>query len=84
MKHIVTRLLHVTTKLRIRPSPFGVHVMAQEPKEAEEGTLVVVEAAWDVVDRFNDDNGRARWTYPGCSNKLYGLNTLIATIRPNF
>ena len=59
--------------------------MTQEPKEAEQGTLVVVETAWGVVDRFNnDDNARARWTCPGCSNKFHGLNARITTMRPNF
>ena len=31
------------------PSPFGVHAMAQESKEAEHGTLVVVETVWGIV-----------------------------------
>ena len=48
--------------------------MTQELKEAEQGTLVVVEAVLDVVGRFNDGNGCAGWTCPGCSGKLYGLN----------
>ena len=46
--------------------------MTQEPKEAEQGTLFVVEVAWDFVDRSIDDNGRAGWTCLGFSNKFTG------------
>ena len=57
--------------------------MTKEPKEAEQGTLAVVETVWEVVvvDRFDDDNGRAGWTRKDAqASSTYGLNALITTI----
>ena len=62
--------------------------MTQESKEAEQGTLVVVEAAWGTVGSWAGSTtpmvALGYVTCPGCSNKFYGLNALITTMRPNF
>ena len=55
--------------------------MTEEPTAAEPPgprALVVVNTVWDVVERFEEEDGRSGWTCPGCMNKFYGFNATKA------